>query len=397
MKLLQVNKFYYPWLGGVETTVRQIAEGLATRGHDSRVLVCVDPKTAQSPEYRETVPRPEQINQVKITRAASWGVLLGMPLSWDFFKKFNLEIKQADVVLLHHPFPLGFLAAAMFRPKKLVVFYHSDIVRQIVSGRLIKPLVKLILQRADLIFCHSHNLTEHSALLKPYLSQNKKPSSRQERWGGETESKIKVAPAGIKLADFEVTSEQAVQSRQVAAEFGQNLILAVGRLVPYKGFACLIEAAKDVPAANFLIIGAGPEKDSLVGLIELYQLADRVKIIEPTKDLRPYYRAAKIFAFPSITANEAFGLVQLEAMAYGLPVVNTDLPTGVPEVSLNEQTGLTVKPGDVAALAQALNKLLNDEELRQQYGQAARQRVEDCFTEEKFIATVERELAVMFK
>ena len=85
---------------------------------------------------------------------------------------------------------------------------------------------------------------------------------------------------------------------------------------------------------------------------------------------------------PSVANSEAFGLVQLEAMVYGKPVINTSLPTGVPHVSLDGETGLTVPPESETALAKAMQTLISDADLRSRYGAAAKKRVETVFAED---------------
>ena len=136
--------------------------------------------------------------------------------------------------------------------------------------------------------------------------------------------------------------------------------------MPYKGFKYLITAladraladreldghrALDGHQAKLLLIGTGPEKSSLKKLAKKLGVTDKIFFLDPVPDLKPYYLAADLFVFPSCEPNEAFGLVQLEAMAYGKPVINTYLKTAVEEVSLNGLTGLTVPPKDPAALA----------------------------------------------
>jgi rhamnosyl/mannosyltransferase len=93
-----------------------------------------------------------------------------------------------------------------------------------------------------------------------------------------------------------------------------------------------------------------------------------------------YYHAAELFALASVARSEAFGIVQIEAMASGLPVVNTNLDSGVPFVSLHEKTGLTVPAGEPQPLADAINRLLDDEDLRRSLGQAGVRRAKQEFS-----------------
>ena len=136
-----------------------------------------------------------------------------------------------------------------------------------------------------------------------------------------------------------------------------------------------------------LIIGDGPLDEKLRSLAASCGVADRVVFTgeKSGKDLAPYFHAADVFALPSIARSEAFGIVQLEAMACGKPVVNTSLDSGVPFVSLDGVTGLTVPPAEPEALALAINRLLDDDNLRSRYGEAGRRRVAQEFGLEKMV------------
>jgi rhamnosyl/mannosyltransferase len=126
--------------------------------------------------------------------------------------------------------------------------------------------------------------------------------------------------------------------------------------------------------ASLIIIGTGPEASVLQSLVNELSLTSRVHFLGHITDLAPYFAAADVFAMPSISRAEAFGMVQLEAMAAGLPVINSDIQSAVPEVSVHGQTGLTVMPGDSEALAKALRSLLENREMRLRMGAAARMR-----------------------
>jgi glycosyltransferase involved in cell wall biosynthesis len=193
-----------------------------------------------------------------------------------------------------------------------------------------------------------------------------------------------VIPFGVAPERFIRCDESVV--RDVRQKYGPRLVLAVGRLVYYKGFEYLVQAMRSVNG-RALIIGDGPLRDSLRTLAERCGVADRVTFMGErfVQDLIPYFHASDVFVLPSIARSEAFGIVQLEAMACGKPVVNTSLSSGVPFVSRDGLTGITVPPGDSQLLGNAINRLLNDNELRIRYGESARERVRQEFTLETMI------------
>jgi rhamnosyl/mannosyltransferase len=356
MNILHVNKLYHPWIGGVEHIAKQLAEGLG-----GTVLVC------QSQGKRQVA----HVGPVTVYRAASWGVYLGMPLSFDFFTLFRAHARAADVLFLHYPFPLAFVAAALFgRRKRIFVWYHSDVVRQRYLALLFAPFVRIVLRRAERIFVASDRLAKHSRILESYRE------------------KITVVPFGIDTTSFARSDTVDQEAAEIRSRLGTPLILSVGRLTYYKGYTYLIAAMEHVPRAQLLIVGSGAEEAHLRDEVQQMNLMNRVHIIPSVDDLRPYYAAADVFVLASTEPSEAFGIVQAEAMAFGVPVVNTDLPTGVPEVSVHGVTGLTVSPKDSTALAGAMNQLMADPALRKQYGEAGRIRVTTLLNEDIFVATV---------
>ena len=357
MKILQVNKFYSPWIGGIENVVKDLADGLNGKdGIEMEVLAC----------QSRGKGGVEIIDGIKVYRASSFGMLFRMPISLDFFTLYRKLAKQADLIILHHPFPLSFLAYAILGRKKLVVWYHSDIVKQKLIGLLIGPLIKYILRKADLVFVSNKTIISESKLLSLVAS------------------KCRVIPYGINISEYALTPELEKESKKIIDRYGKPLVLSVGRLVYYKGFKYLLESFKAIDA-YLLIIGDGPLNDELVRQIKDNCLENKVFIIDPVKNLLPYYYACDLFVLASVENSEMFGLVQIEAMACGKPVINTSLPTGVPEVSLDGETGFTVKPRDANALTIAINKILGDSSLREKFSIQSRIRVEEFFSRENFL------------
>ncbi len=365
MKILQVNKFYYPWIGGVEKVVQQIAEGLKDE-FETEILVCNDKN-----ERKEEI-----VNSVKVYRAKTLKIILGMPVSFDFFFLYQKIFKNYDLIFLHYPFPLAFLAYFFFsRNKDLVIWYHSDIVRQRLLEIFFKPFHLYCLKKAKKIFVSNPNLAESSS----YLSKFKE--------------KCVIIPFGIDLNYFKEDEEIKKKSLEIRQKYGTPLILSVGRLSYYKGFDYLIKSAINI-SAKFLIIGEGNLKKKLLDLIKKFKLENKVFIIPPQEDLRPFYLACDIFVLPSIARSEAFGIVILEAMAFKKPIISTELGTGTSWVNLNNETGLVIKPKNVGELEKAIKTLLENEELRRKFSENAYKRVLN-FSMERFTDQLKKELKTL--
>ncbi|WP_246984023.1 glycosyltransferase [Halorientalis marina] len=358
MNVLQVNKLYYPEVGGVEQVVQDIAEGLAD-SHTSRVL-------AARPRG---LGRHEHHNGVEVTKTSSLGVVMSAPLAPTFPVHLRSTARAADIVHHHLPNPLSTVSQLTAGTGKapVVATYHSDIVRQATAFRVYRPLLERFLDRVDRITVTSQRLLDNSDVLTPYTE------------------KCEVVPLSVDL-DAVDTEDPA----ELDVDTNGPIVLCVGRLNYYKGVEYLIDAMAEVEA-TLLVVGDGERRTALEQRARERGVTDRVRFLGylPEPQLAGAYRVADLFVLPSIEPSEAFGIVQLEAMARETPVVNTSLPTGVPWVSQDRETGLTVPPRDVSAMADAITTLLDDDERRQRYAKRARERVEQHFTRDQMLAKVE--------
>ena len=367
LRVTMVNKYYYPpHLGGVETHLRDISEGLVEHaGARVRAIVC-----NESGERAE-----ETIGGVDVIRLPRQFALSSAPVALSMPAVLRDEMRRAeppDVMHFHFPYPWGELSFLRAHPDvPSVVFYHSDIVRQKRMLAVYRPFLERFLDRADIIMASSPNMVEHSEFLAPRAEK-----CRVINFGLHVE----------RVAGTEETLRRAAELR--AQHAGRRIVLFVGRLVYYKGADILVRAMAQVPGADLVMIGRGPLEGELREIAVANGTADRITRIDPVDDdeLAAWYHAADVFALPSVARSEAFGLVQIEAHAAGTPVVSTHLTTGVPYANLDGVTGLTVPVGDVSALAAALNRLLGDDELRDRLGRQARERALSQFTIPQMVA-----------
>ncbi len=354
LRVLHVGKYYPPHMGGMESHLEALC-GQLRKHVDVRVTVASD-------DYRGS---REMVDGVPVTRVPTRLMLASAPICPGMVA--NIRNSGADIVHLHVPNPTAILAYLASRHRgHLIVSYHSDTVRQRYLGAAFEPFLHSALRRSSAIVVTSERYQKTSSVLARY------------------EDRCHVIPLGTDVERFERSDPAA--ATQIRSQYGERLILAVGRLVYYKGFEYLVRAMTEVKG-NLVIIGDGPLRGKLQELTASLQLGQKVQIIGKIPgDISSYYHAADVFALPSIARSEAFGIVQIEAMAAGLPVVNTWLDSGVPFVSPHEQTGLTVPPEDSGALAAALNRLLDDPGLRRSFGEAARVRARQEFSVDRMAA-----------
>lgn len=355
-------------LGGMENHIKMLAESQARRGHAVTVL-------ATHPTSRTHI---EDAHGVRVIKAGRLATVASTPLSLSLAAW--LWRQTPDIAHLHFPYPIGEVSQLLFgRARHAVMTYHSDVVRQKGLLRLYRPLLWQVLRRMDRIIATSPNYIASSV----YLSR--------------VADRCSVVPLGIDLTRF--LAPPSVKVQRIRATYGSPLLLFVGKLRYYKGLQYLLEAMPmlaDVGSGrppHLLVVGSGPMETEWQGLARALGLTGRVTFLGEVsdEDLPCYYHACDVFVLPASERSEAFGTVQIEAMASGVPVVCTELGTGTSFVNVHSQTGCVVPAQDAAALADGIGSLLLNPDQRQRMGQAARARAVAEFSLETM---VDRVLAV---
>ena len=360
MRVLHVYKDYHPVVGGIEHHIQVLAEGLREQGIDVQVLATnTNRKTLEG-----------EINGVPVTKVGRLLNISSAPVSLGFCSELKRLSHDADIVHLHSPYPPAELCQlALHGGKHFVLTYHSDIVRQKILGFFYHPFLRRVLRLAEHITVSNPQYIELSRFLRPVAD------------------KCTVAHHGIDLTRFTLTP--AVQQRAALTRARYDdvpLLLFVGRLRHYKGIGVLIDAMKTVEA-HAVIVGDGPMGSVWKQKVGDENVMDRVTFLNkiPEEELVALYYAADIFVFPSTNRAETWGTVQVEAMACGLPVICTELGTGTSYVNQNEITGLVIEPNNDLALSEALQRLINNPELRQRLGQAGQVRAREALSKEAMV------------
>ena len=380
MRVLHVGKFFPPHPGGIERTSADLCAGLAAKGVGVAMLAHAEPGTRHTTTQR--------IDDVDVTRAACLGRFLFAPISPTFPIWLRRVIARFDPEILHLHVPNTSVFSVLMLPsaRRLpwVVHWHADIPHNSrhsglrVGYRLYRPWEQALLRRARAVIATSPDYAESSAALAPWRS------------------KIHVVPLGVS----DVSAEQSAKS--ILWPAAPLRLLAVGRLSYFKGFDVLLRALAEVPEASLVLVGDGECGNDLRRLAKTLNIESRVNFagrIDMTADgnasLAAAYASADIFCLPSTERAESFGIVLVEAMRAGLPVISSAIPgSGVNYVVRSGETGLMVASDDSPSLAAAIRCLRDDIELRRKLGAAGRRRFAEEFTLD---ASVNRTLAIYWQ
>lgn len=311
---------------------------------------------------------------VPVEAVASFGTFFSTPLAPSFPLKLLRRARSVDILVHHAPFPLVDVVSGLL-PKDLglIVFWHADIIGYTWLKPLVIPAINRTLQRANRIIVSDRSVFENSPLLAPFAA------------------KCAVAPYGV---DVDFWGRPNAAECRAAARLRQQyprMILTIGRLVPYKGLDILLHAMRELKA-ELVVIGEGHLETDLKRLAQDLAVTDRVTFTGrlPASEIKAFLHAARVLAFPSVTSAEAFGIVQLEAMAAGLPIVNTALPTAVPHIARHEKEALTIPPSDPVALAIAIRRILDIPTLADRMSEAGRVRAQSQYSNECFLSRMKK-------
>ncbi|MCM1292324.1 MAG: glycosyltransferase [Bacteroides sp.] len=361
MKILQIGKFH-PIKGGVEKVMFDLTNGLSNRGHKCDML-CAAAKGHYTLQLN---------HNARLIAVSKLFELKSTMISPAMILRLRRIANDYDIIHIHHPDPMAALALRLSGFKgRVVLHWHSDIVRQRQLLRIIRPLQSWLIRRADVIIGTSPT----------YISQSP--------WLADVQEKCVCVPIGIR--PVEEVPEKAVE--EIRRRFkNRRIIFAMGRLVSYKGFEYLIDAAQYLPPDCVVAIGGtGPLHDSLQKRITDLGLSSRVILwgFVPAIDLPAIYRASSLFCMPSIERTEAFGVVQIEAMSCGTPVVACRIPgSGVSWVNADGLSGLNVEPRRPRELADAIQRVIESPD--DSFRTGALRRFHDEFTIDRMLEKIEK-------
>lgn len=369
-KILHISTYYPPNKGGVEQTAYDIVRGLKDK-YEQKVICFNHEKKSKFEIY----------DGIEVYRIGYFAKLASQAISFSYFGVLNSLLKsfKPDIVYVHLPNPLitTYLLMLKKRVKKLILHWHSDIVRQ----RLIKPFYKTFQERtlklADLIFVTSNEYLEGSKDLKPF------------------KNKVKILPSVVNKKKFILTDENLRNIEKIKSRFqNKKIALFVGRHVKYKGIDNIIKSCHLInEQAVILIAGEGPLTNKLKAMAQgkrniffIGKLTD--------EELKEYLYSAYVFLFPSITRNEAFGLALAEALYCGVPAVGFKIDgSGVNFVNRDGHTGFMVENGNYIEFADKINLLLENESLRDSMSENAKRWARENFSYEKMINRLITELS----
>jgi glycosyltransferase involved in cell wall biosynthesis len=364
VKILQLGKFYPPDFGGIETVLFDITEVLNLKGYKTDVL-CSNKKY----KYLE-----DDYYGYKVIRTKTFGIFFSTSITPQIIWKLKRIVDEYDIIHVHLPDPMANLALYIVNPKnkKIVIHWHSDIIKQKYLLKLYEPLQNWLLKKSDKIIATTPKYINESK----YLSQYK--------------SKCISIPIGInkkKLVPNNKKVEEIINKYK-----NKKIIFSLGRLTYYKGFNNLILSANYLDDSFVVLIGgSGKLKEELKNLIDKENLNGKVKLLGgiDSSDLANFYKACNLFCLPSVMKSEAFGVVQIEAMSFSKPIVATRIKgSGVDWVNKDGVSGINVEVNNPKALAAGFKYINSSDKLYREFSRQSNNRFLKNFQRDKMVDAI---------
>jgi len=358
MRILQLGKFY-PVRGGVEKVMSDLTRGLGDRGVECDMLCASLP-----PQEPGVIPYGAHSRVICVPAIVKKSATMISPAMISYLKRHH----DYDIIHIHHPDPMATLALRLSGYRgKVVLHWHSDIIKQKSLLKFYLPLQKWFLERADVIIGTSEKYIEESPFLTGYRH------------------KALAVPIGVP----QVIGEPGKVFRIREKMGGRKMVFSLGRFVEYKGYEYLVEAVKELPDDYILVMGGdGPLRDEMMARAEYMGLSARIIFPGriPDSDLSSWISACDVFVLSSVMKSEAFAVVQVEAMSCGKPVVATRIPgSGVSWVNADGVSGINVPVRNSSALAEAIRDVCSDSGKYELFSANARKRYLELFTLDKMI------------
>ncbi|MFA7383438.1 MAG: glycosyltransferase [Desulfurivibrionaceae bacterium] len=367
MRVLHVFKWYYcDSRGGTEKAIQQLAASCAKEGIKSTIL-CI----ARDDYGQQSRPRAFSAAYSKgeygeaICRCAPTLHFDSITLSARMAGEFARQSRKHDLIHYHFPFPQQDIMHLLLNPRcPALVTYHSDIVRQRFLSRLYAPLMNSFLARMDAVVASSENYLASSPVLQRFRE------------------KTVVIPYGLEEKSYPDPSFKTQQFWR--DKVGEDFFLFVGALRYYKGLDILLKAAT-MTTRKFVIVGSGLLEKALREKARELRL-DNVHFVGQVseEDKVALFRLCLAVLFPSNQRSEAFGFTLLEGAMFGKPLISAEIGTGTSYINREGQTGLVIPANDSPALAEAVERLAADRELRERFGRNARARYQELFTADRY-------------
>ena len=403
MRILHIGKYFPPSPGGIENFSADLISALTRRGLVNAALVHEDPlfPVDNTPAARETAPGAPAKETVWIGRVPSMGALLYAPVSPGFPLALRRAIKgfKPDLLYFHMPNVSAFNALFLPRAWTLpwALDWHSDVVSSKIDWRLAVaypayfPFEQAMIAKAGAVVVHSQPYLDSSLPLKPWRRKcvvaplgidperisGKPPEKNRPKTGGQARRQTH---RHTREKNSRTTIPGLIQNAW--KQEGPFRLLAAGRLSYYKGHDVLIRATSQLKNVSAVIAGAGERFDELNGIIRETGAGQRISLAGHVSDetLSWLMKRCHCLCLPSVERTEAFGMVILEAMSLGKPVIASDIPgSGIGFAVANGQTGLLVPPGDINRLKTACQWMMENREMARQMGAAGKKRFDALF------------------